>query len=349
MFDQNQQPRILITRLSHIGDCILTLPMVNAIRAAFPGAFIAWAVEPPSHKLISLNPAVNEIVTVPKNWMKRPANWFALRKTLKNLQFDCSIDPQGITKSAMLGWLSGAPHRIGIRGRWGRELSPLLNNRMVETVCPHLVDRSLELLNPLKISSPQVQFQLEPREQADRYVVDFLRANRIDQPIAVINPGASWGSKRWVNDRYGSVAAYLREQCSVVPVVSWAGNYELDLATEIVQQSRGTAILAPTTSLEQFAALCRHAKMFVGCDTGPMHISVAVGTPCVGLYGPTRPEESGAYGSLNVAVQKWYQEGSCRERRGATNDAMQDITIDDVCRACDELLSNLSRNQRRSA
>ena len=145
----SRSPRILITRLSHIGDCVLTLPMLTAIRKKYPGAFIAWAVEAPSDQLLEIHPDLDEVILVPKSWVRKPKHWFELRKKLGSYRFEIAIDPQGISKSAMLGWISGAQQRIGIRGRWGRELSPFLNNRLVETKSPHIVDRSVELLSEL--------------------------------------------------------------------------------------------------------------------------------------------------------------------------------------------------------
>jgi heptosyltransferase-1 len=145
--------RILITRLSHIGDCILTLPLVSAIKRKYPAAVVVWAVESPTQQLLGLHPGIDEIVVVPKGWLKSPASWRSLSKKLKSFKIDTVIDPQGLTKSAMLGRISGAKKRIGIRGQWGRELSPWLNNCLVESVHPHIVDRSLALLSELGIEN----------------------------------------------------------------------------------------------------------------------------------------------------------------------------------------------------
>ena len=114
-------PRILITRLSHIGDCVLTLPMLCAIRRKVPKAFIAWAVEPPSQQLLNLHPDIDKIIPVPKGWMSKPKCWPELFRSLRQPNFDFAIDPQGITKSAALARISRAKTRVGIRGRWGRE------------------------------------------------------------------------------------------------------------------------------------------------------------------------------------------------------------------------------------
>ena len=334
--------RILITRLSHIGDCILTLPVVNAIRKQYPDAFIAWAVESPTQQLLEHHPEIDHIIQVPKSWMSKPGTWRQLRRDLRCEDFDVAIDPQGLTKSAMLGWLSGAPRRIGIKGRWGRELSPWLNNTLVETLSDHVVDRSMELLSKLDIESPQVEFNLPTVAEANQKIDTWLGNHKLNS-FAVINPGASWRSKRWENDRFGTVASHLYQEHNLRTVITWAGDQEKAMAQQIFRLNNRGSVFAMPTSLNELASLISRAKFFVGCDTGPMHIATAVGTPCVGLYGTTRPQDSGAYGPQHVAVQKWYQSGSCKKRRGADNDAMRDIMASDVNAACDQMIASLAQ------
>jgi len=334
-------PRILITRLSHIGDCILTLPVVNAIRKQHPGAFIAWAVESPTQQLLENHPEIDHIIQIPKSWMSSPAAWLNARRELRCEDFDIAIDPQGLTKSAMLGWLSGASQRIGIKGRWGRELSPWLNNTLVETLSDHVVDRSLELLSKMEIESPQVEFNLPTTAESDQKIAQWLSSHKLDS-FAVINPGASWASKRWENDRFGTVANHLYQKHNLRTVISWAGDKEKAMAQQIFRLNNRGSVFAMPTKLNELASLLTRARFFVGCDTGPMHIATAVGTPCVGLFGTTRPQDSGAYGPQNVAIQKWYQSGSCRKRRNADNDAMRDIMASDVNAACDKMIASLA-------
>lgn len=344
-----EQPKILITRLSHIGDCVLTLPMVNRLKDRFPDSVISWAIESPTHKLLHGHAAVDEFIVVPKAWMKKPANWVELRRQFKQRNFDIAIDPQGITKSAMLGWLSGAKARIGIKGQWGRELSPWLNNRLVETEQTHLVDRSLELLSAIYDSgSPKCEprYDFPVPDEATRFCNTFLAGENLAR-FAVINPGASWPSKRWDNERFGSVGSWLFRHKGLRSILTWAGSEERTMAEEIAAFDPDAFVIAPSTDLPQLAAMLSLADLFVGCDTGPLHIAAAVGTPCVGLYGTTRPQDSGAWPyagqTQHVAVQKWHQSGSCRKRRSAANDAMMDILAADVFAACERCFTNHRR------
>ncbi len=334
-------PRILITRLSHIGDCVLTLPVLCALRRKFPEAFIAWTVEKPTNQLLELHPDLDEIILIPKGWLGKPSQWSDIRRRLRSHRFDIAIDPQGITKSSMLAWLSGAKRRIGLQGRWGRELSGWLNNELVSTQSPHVVDRSLEMLVPLEVSNPEAEYRLPVDATSQRQVLSFLEARQIRRPFVVVNPGASWPSKRWDNDSFAAVVRHLERRHNLQSVVTWAGEEERGMAQAIVHCKDECGIVAPKTSLREYAALCDYAAFFIGCDTGPMHIAAAMGTPCVGLYGTTLPTESGAYGPANIAVQKWHQDGSCRERRKADNLAMMDIKPEDVFEACDQMVERL--------
>ena len=138
-------PRILITRLSAIGDCILTTPIACALRDHFPTAFLAWVLEPAAASLLQGHAAVDEFIVVRKGWLRSPSTVWDVRSRLRRLQFDTVIDPQSLTKSAVLGRLSGARCRMGLAAPQGRELSLLLNNRRVATRAEHVVERQLEL------------------------------------------------------------------------------------------------------------------------------------------------------------------------------------------------------------
>jgi len=343
-------PRILIVRLSAIGDVVHGLPVLNALRERFPQAFIGWLVEGRSGDLLAGHAALNELIRVPRKWLKSPRTVWNLRQRLKQLRFDIAIDVQGLTKSAVAARLSGAKQRIGFDGADGRELSRWLNNTRVLPTATHVIDRNLELLKPLGITNPAVRFEL-PESNADRERIESLKAQLgLTGPYAVINPGAGWPSKIWPAQRLGEVARHLWNQHRLPSVVVWAGAQEQSWAKDIVQVAdAGSGVtLAPPTSLTELAALCRHASLFVGSDTGPLHIAAGVGTPCVGLFGPMPHERNGPYGSQHIAVQKVWLTGSSRERRQADNASMLAIIVAEVCAACDTILDR-AQATRKSA
>jgi ADP-heptose:LPS heptosyltransferase len=154
-----------------------------------------------------------------------------------------------------------------------------------------------------------------------------------------LNVGAGWASKRWPVDRFADLARYLGERYHLPSVVVWAGDDERCSADQVIVNAGGFAHMAPATTLVELGALCQRAKLFIGCDTGPLHLAAAVGTPCIGLYGATSARRNGPYGDGHIALQKMLLTGGSRERRQADNAAMLAIEVADVCAACDELLS----------
>jgi ADP-heptose:LPS heptosyltransferase len=152
--------------------------------------------------------------------------------------------------------------------------------------------------------------------------------------FAILNPGAGWPSKIWPPDRYGEVARRLHAARGLASLAVWGAPSELPLAQAIVAASHGAAKLAPPTSVPELAALCRRSALFLGSDTGPLHLAVAVGTPAISMHGPSRAEWCGAYGPQNIRLQARYEEGSARERRQADDSAMREITVEQVIAAC---------------
>ncbi len=337
--DGDRQPRVLISRLSHIGDCILAIPILNAIRYHYPEAFIAWVVERPSAPLLAGHESLDELIVVKRGWFKSPKTAWRLRRRLRKLRFDIALDPQGLTKSALVNWLARVPTRIGFAGEEGRELSPWLNNRLVQRTNPHVVDRGLELLRPMGIEEPEVRYLLPIDAVAEAVANKLAGRDELCDGFAVINPGAGWQSRLWPPERYGQVAQYLRAEHTLHSVVAWYGDEERVMAEQIVAASDGAALLAPPTDLLSLAAVLKQARMYVGSDTGPLHLAVAVGTQCVSLHGPTQVSHSGPHGPGHRALQEVYLEGSCRERRRADNATMKAISIQAVCQACSEVIA----------
>jgi heptosyltransferase-1 len=332
-------PRILLVRLSAVGDVIHGLPVLNALRSAYPNAHLSWLVEQRAAALLQGHPALNEAIVVPRGWLKQPSLVWQLCRRLRAMKFDATIDLQGLTKSSVAAWLTGCRRRIGFARPQGREISPWLNNDRVAATARHVIDANLELLRPLGIQSPAVRFDL-PETPADRATAERIAADlNLTRGFAIVNPGAGWPSKLWPPERFAEVAAFLGRSRNLPTLVVWGGRKEQTWAEQIVTGSHGMAKLAPPTSLTELAAVCRRALLFVASDTGPLHIAVAVGTPCVGLYGPMPAERNGPYGPGHIALQACHFEGTSRQRRSAPPEVMGAITVEMVCQACEQVLS----------
>jgi lipopolysaccharide heptosyltransferase I len=339
----NGNPRILIVRLSAVGDCVQTMPLASAVRRHWPEARITWVVERGAAPLIEAHAAVDRVVVLPRGFAKSPALLFQLRKHLLPSAFDISLDPQGLTKSGLVAWLSGARRRIGFARPAAREISPWLQTELVTSSATHRVDRYLELLHPLGVEQSPVQFGLTVPSAEQAKVADFINRAELHGGFAALNPGAGWDSKRWPIERYSEVARHLASG-GVKSVVTWGGQEERAWAEFIVSQSRGTATLAPATSLLELAALLQRARLFVGSDTGPLHLAAALGTPCVALFGASSADACGPYGTGHITLQASLDTSAARKSAGADNWAMREISISSVNSACSFVLGNSPRS-----
>ncbi len=336
-------PRFLITRLSAIGDCMETLPLAMAIKDRWPQSHLVWIVDCGVDALLKHHPAIDQVIRIRKGFLSRPRELWRLRKQLRALKIDFSIDPQGLLKSAVLGWLAGATDRIGFAAGQAREHAWRFYHDAISPRSTHLVDRQLELLEPLGIFEAPVRFG--PLETSSCSVeVETILQSLIpnSKGFAVINPGASWASKRWPHERYVEVATKIHKMIGLQSLVVWGNAAEQQLARSIVEASPHACLLSPDTSLHVLAGILKRSRMFIGSDTGPMHIAAAVGTPCVAMFGTTRAEYCGPYGEVHRILQKQYDAGSNTYRRTTTNAAMLEITVESVIEQCLQVASSQS-------
>ncbi|HEY2146312.1 MAG TPA: glycosyltransferase family 9 protein, partial [Pirellulales bacterium] len=219
-------PNILIVRLSAVGDVVHGLPVLCALRDFIPRARLTWLVEERAAGVLRGHAALDRLITVPRGWLRNPAAIWRLRRELRRLRPEIAIDLQGLTKSAAAGWLSRAGVRIGFDRHEGRELSRMLNTRRVKTSAMHVVDRYLELLEPLGIRRPPVRFDLPRHSEDEATIGRFVRDRGLASGFAVINPGAGWPSKRWPVERFAAVAKHLGQRRYLPTVVAWAGAEE---------------------------------------------------------------------------------------------------------------------------
>ena len=298
--------RLLVLRLSALGDVIHTIPAVVALRQAMPETTISWAVEAPYRELVELVAGVEAVPVRMKRWGKAP---LASRKeagaALRAMrQADTSIDFQGLIKSAALGWVSGAKTRYGFAAEAIREKPALLftNRKIAVDPAKHVIDQNLQLAAGVAGALPDVH------PEWDRFPAD--PAHKLDacRGAVVFLPGAGKANKLWPVERFRQLAAALQH-----PVVTVWGPAERPLAEAI------GAPLAPPTDLRELAFALRHAALVIGGDTGPLHLAAALGTKVVGLYGPTDPRRNGPYGQLDHCVVS-----------NGTEKCMESISVEEV-------------------
>jgi ADP-heptose:LPS heptosyltransferase len=278
-------------------------------------------------------------------------------RELRRTRYDVAIDLQGLMKSALFARLSGAPRVIGFSSRYLRE--PLARLFYTEVHDPgvagvhaagetrHVVAINLGLLETLGIKAEKPEFPLDTSESAAvRDRVDTV-AQQAGGRFALLNPGAAWPNKRWPPERLGQVAKVLNERRGLKSVVLW-GPSERQLGERVVAEAGGAAVLAPETTIADLVALARRAAIMISGDTGPTHIGAAVGTPIVGLYGPTRPERNGPWSPDDVTVSRANM-CQCHHLRQCKLERMclLDIQVDEVVSAAQRRLDAKARESTR--
>jgi heptosyltransferase-1 len=290
--------RVLITRLSSLGDIVHTLPLAATLRGA--GHTVAWVVEPEYLPLLTDATVIDRIVTAPtRRWRTGPfapstrAGIRAARDELRAFAPDVALDPQGLVKSAVWGWLSGSGRRIGFARRWRREAPAGLFYS--ETVRPppearHVIDLNLSLLTALAIEPPWGD-QPDARDLLARHCPAWPGARRAQ---VVLLPGTGRRRKTWPVARLADLARRCASE-GIPAVVAW-GPGERDVA-ELVARSAGPGVeVAPPTTLIELAVLLAGSAAVVGGDTGPLHLAAALRVPAVGIYVATDPVRNGPRG-----------------------------------------------------
>ena len=339
--------RILIVRLSALGDIVHALPVLAAIKKAHPDAQVDWLVEENYAAMLALAAGLNRRVIVrAKTDGDTPAAirfaggggyWRACRY-LRAQSYDVSLDLQGLLKSAVWARLSGAKRVIGFdRAHLREELAASFYS---EAVVPddngHVMRKNLSILSALQIVPPAPELLLQP--VATPEMVKSIHAAGGADGFVVINPGAAWPNKCWPPDRFGAVANALRDRTGLHSLVTW-GPKERALADAVSKASGGSATPAPPTSVSDLAALMQSAALAISGDTGPLHIAAAVGTPIVGLFGPTRPERNGPWEPRDEVISR-SDTCVCHHKRQCLRGApcINEIAVDEVIAAAERRL-----------
>jgi heptosyltransferase-1 len=356
--------RVLIVRLSAMGDVIHTLPAVHFLRQVFPQAFIGWLIEERWAELLCapgsprrgprsvLRPLVDEVHTVNlKEWRKSRFSISTLQQAAKvwndvrDVRYDVAVDLQGAIRSAVLARWSGARTVYGVaEPREGP--ASLWYTRRVVARGRHVIEQNLSVAEALvghraAMTPKELPCDLRndlpnelPKEpQAEQHISRQLAELGIGE-FAILNPGAGWGAKRWPAERYGEVAGKLADQ-GIASILNYGpGEEELVRAAEAA--SGGTA-RAMSSTITELIALTRRARLFIGGDTGPMHLAAALRVPVVAIFGPTDPARNGPYGTPSIVLRS-AESVTSHARRAAPDEGLLAIGSDAVVAAARELL-----------
>ena len=347
--------RILIIRLGAIGDVVRTLPALRSLRSKLTSAYIAWVVEETSSDLLEGHPDLDRIFLVKrKQWTKGILSLQTFLSTLKEAgrfvrevrddHFDLVLDFHGILKSGVISILSGVPVRAGMARNYCKEGNYFFNNYHIDlgTSAISRIERNIRFLRLLGIDGWD-HVPIIPVTTDDRRFVDtFFRENNLTGPgpLIAIHPGTSNKTlyKRWSTASYAQVADFLIEQFNAHILWTW-GPGEHDTVRAILGEMSHRSTIAPQVNLRQLAELFRRSHLFVGSDSGPMHIASFVKTPVIVLYGPTDPLVNAPYQDTpHIVLRKDVSCNPCRKRDCTDVSCMSVIKPDEVIDAARILL-----------
>ena len=344
-----------------MGDILHALPAVTALRAALqatqPACWLGWAVEPQWQQLLCAAaahqkvrgpqmPVVDVLHPVPaKLWARLPLAPSTLsgirevRRALRAQQYDVCIDLQGAVRSAWIGRMAAAPRMIG-EAHPREPLARWFFRERVETVGVHVVEQAREVVAAvLGNALPQHAAELPVDPDAEQWCDHWLAERGIER-FAIVNPGAGWGAKRWPAERYAAVAVELAQKgfATVVNV----GPGESKLAEAICASPQASAF-SMSGSIGQLIACTRRAKLFLGGDTGPLHLAAALQVPVVGIYGPTDPARNGPF-ETRSRVLRHPDSRRDHSRKNEPEAGLLTITVEDVLDAAQQLLEGPSKS-----
>jgi len=353
---------LLVVRLSAMGDIIHTLPAAAALRQAFPHATLGWLIEerwaellctlryPRSGRRSPQRPLVDRVHAVnTAEWRHAPFSFNTWQQMaaglsqLRGIQYDAVIDFQGAVRSALLARWSGAPIVYGSAQPRENAASMFYTRKaLLQTNGTHVVEQALALagavvsgaivsaaIMPTPTAEPRVEFPVD--RDAENKIAGFT-ADVND--FAILNPGAGWGAKRWPVERYGQVAKELAKDglCSLINY--GPGEEELAVAVEAAGEGAARKI---SCSISELIALTRRARLFIGGDTGPMHLAAALKIPVVAIFGPTNPARNGPFGTRSIVLRS-ASSMTDHTRRREPEQGLLEITVGEVVAATRKLL-----------
>lgn len=345
--------RILLIRLSAIGDVAMASGLLPPLRAAHPDAHIAWLVEPAAADLLRANPRLNEVIVWPRAaWLKlwRERRFAELWRTMREFRaqlrarsFDTVVDLQGLLKSGLLAFFSGAARRIGLRSKEGSQL-------LMSQVVPHqrgdsrIGSEYRQLTGALGLQEQQFAMDIAVDAADAAAAAQTLRVAGISDQYIVICPFTTRAQKHWFEERWVELARLAGQSTAsgqAAPQVIMLGGPGDAVAAERIAAAAGGAVhnLVGKTSLREAAAILRRARVAVGVDTGLTHIAIAMRTPTLALFGSTRPYLDACSPSVKILYEA-LPCSPCRRHPTCDGrfDCMRAHTVEAVWRAAALLL-----------
>ncbi len=324
--------KILIVKLSSLGDVVQTLPALEALRNGYPSAEIHWLVEKPAKGILEDNSLLDGVIVLRRRGLfKDPSDLFKQVDLIRGNVYDMVIDFQGLFKSAIWLYLSGSRRRIGFDK--GRELSHIFLNERLPPYDRdrHAVLRYLDLARHAGGVVKEVNFPIFFTKREKENALTLIRGGGITEcePFIIVSPGARWETKLWSMKSFSSLVREIIGSLGFKVIITGSAS-EGVVAEGLASCGEGVVNLVGRTTLKELAYLMKLATFVISVDSGPMHIAAAVGTTVIALFGPTAPWRTGPYGDRHVVLRKDIECSPCFSKKCNDNICMKGITVADV-------------------
>ena len=351
--------RFLIVRTSAMGDILHGMPVVAALKEKYPRCRITWVVDERYQELLAGNTHVDRLLLVQfKGGLRRlhdarcRKNWIGLVRMLRNHRFDVAIDLQGLFRSGCISYLSQAPVRIGFpRGAVRERLNRIFTNVRPRSIPPrsHVIDRNLALLHPLGIYTRARRFSFQVPPSVQESIRRYLRETDGDgkRLRVVVQPAAGWVTKQWSPKHYAEIADRILQAWDATVFLLW-GPGERELAQQVQGTMRRSSHLVPEMGLAELVAFLGGCGLFIGGDSGPLHLASALGVPVLGLYGPSDPVRNGPFQGAYQVVTASPPCGPCYKRDCARPSCMDSIPVERVWATLERMAESLPARPREA-
>jgi len=343
--------KILIIKPSSLGDIVLALPALSALRRNFPDAKISWLVRLEFAPLLENHPHLTEIIRFDRKFLGKA--WFhpkafaalvALIWRLRRSKFDAVFDFQGLFRTACLGWLSGCKRRFGMAN--ARELAHLFytHKTVQDEACIHLVDYYLKIIKAAGATDTDVRFEI-PTNPVDVNSANKLLAShgiRAGNYIIFV-PGSVHSDKCWPVERFAALADKISAKFNL-PIIAIGTESDKSKVDQIKgKTSVPIANFAGQTTLGELVALLKAAKLVVSNDTGPGHIAAALGTPLVLMFSWSNPARIAPYGRSECMIAREPYSRGVKIKSTDPAHSIRTITVDEVFqKVCQQLRGSIT-------
>lgn len=344
---------ILVIKLRHLGDVLVTTPAITALKEAYPQSQITMVVNQGTEDMVRDNPCLSEVIALEREPKKKPLEELSyqlrLIARLRRKKFDLSIDFTGGDRGAILSFLSGAKERIGYHPKkqkqwwWKKAFTQTVktpgDNR-------HVIEHHLDAIRLLGINPPAMplRFYWTPKDQETLNRILVEKGIKNQKPYVVVHPTSRWMFKTWRLEGYAEVIDYIQSKMGwAVMVTSGPDKKELDAVREITKRCRTKPLdLSGRLTLKQLGCLIAGGKFFFGVDSAPMHIAAAVGTPVIALFGPSGDHMWGPWGEGHLVIKKDWACRPCGEdgcQGSKVSKCLVEITTEEVISGMESLLN----------